>query len=68
MLDEEREPARLGRNLATTGLLDPETVELSLSRLWTLLVVRSGAAGGFIGEKSGRKMINQIAGQERDLP
>jgi len=33
ILDEERESTRLGRSLATTGLLDKESIETSLATL-----------------------------------
>src|SRR5215831_7500131 len=42
ILDEEREPTRLGRTLSSTGTLDPEAVELSLAALRRFKQIATG--------------------------
>ena len=42
ILDEEREPTRLGRTLSSTGTLDPQAVELTLAALRRFKQIAAG--------------------------
>src|SRR5262249_27425764 len=42
ILDEEREPTRLGRALNSTGMLDPQSIELTLGALRRFKQIASG--------------------------
>ncbi len=42
ILDEEREPTRLGRTLSSTGTLDPQSIELTLAALGRFKQIATG--------------------------